>query len=511
MLVDFGLIRFLTKVAEKSPRGLKLVLFKEKNTGNEKMVFIVKTSSEDLDKLALSKMTWQVEQSKASVKVIIVRLLILPDGAKDFFRSETGLLITEQKDYKCLQALYNQKSVEIYFFSYDNEFHSKIELLTTPTMANNVKVLLDKNPFIDESKLIVKSENLSQKDIQDAISGKVKDATLKDKDILEALQKKMPTMSSTSSAPKTKPEEFSKASIKSNDIKTSSSANIFKPEIKQENISKKDNLIKNENITPKEKIKEDNILDVINSIPPTSGLSASDLLNVISGANDVLSTAKEKIREDNILDVINSIPPTSGLSASDLLSSISQDEKIDLKSELSKDDLLKSIGDDKNSDLSILFSQEENEFFEDNTPTINLKMTNTQPNNVLSTLNNEKINNLDNVFDNEANKFFEENAPTILSDIEDKKVIDNSSSNEINADDLLLALMAEPSPIKEQENILLSDLLAQDSPLKSNPYLIKEIENNVKIVKPTGNTTIPPNKNSSINANDLSKTLNNDK
>jgi len=39
MLVDFGLVRFLTKVAEKSPRGLRLVLFKEKNTGNEKMVF----------------------------------------------------------------------------------------------------------------------------------------------------------------------------------------------------------------------------------------------------------------------------------------------------------------------------------------------------------------------------------------------------------------------------------------------------------------------------------------
>ena len=54
MQIDIGEVRFLTKVAQKSPRGLRLLLFKEKSSGNEKLVFIVKTASEDIDKLALS-------------------------------------------------------------------------------------------------------------------------------------------------------------------------------------------------------------------------------------------------------------------------------------------------------------------------------------------------------------------------------------------------------------------------------------------------------------------------
>jgi len=500
MLIDFGLIRFLTKVAEKSPRGLKLVLFKEKNTGNEKMVFIVKTASEDLEKLALSKMTWQVEQNKASPKVIIVRLLILPDGAKDFFRSETGLLITEQKDYKCLQHLYIQKSIEIYFFSYNSEFHSKIELLTTPTMANNVKVLIDRNPFIDESKLIVKSDKLSEKDIQDAILGKVKNTNLKEEDILESLKKKMPTFSPNNiNIPKTKPEEFSKTSIKSNDIKSNKQPNILKPE-------KEEEIVNNQ-------IKEDNILDVISSIPPSKGLSADDLLNVISGKNEILSSAVNQIKEDNVLDVISSIPP-DGLSTKDLLKSLSKEEIIDTTSNLSKYDLVKVLEDSKENDLSTLFSEnKEEDFFEDSAPTINLSSLETNPNVNISNNENKK-EEINNIFNNEEiNKFFEDNAPTVVinkNKNDESKDENKSKTNEINADDLLLALMSEPSPIKEQENLLMSELLSQDSPLKSNPEIVKEIESNVKVVKPLSNT-IPPNKNSSKELNELFKNLNNEK
>jgi len=64
MDLDIGQIRFFTKVAEKAPRGLRLLLFKEKITNNEKLVFIIKTASDEVEKLALSKMTWLLNKVK---------------------------------------------------------------------------------------------------------------------------------------------------------------------------------------------------------------------------------------------------------------------------------------------------------------------------------------------------------------------------------------------------------------------------------------------------------------
>ena len=117
MDIDVGQIRFFTKVVEKAPRGLRLLLFKDKFTNKEKLIFLVKTASEDVEKLALSKMTWIVEKSTINPRVILVKLLILPDGQKDFYKSETGLIITESKDLKSLEALSKQISIEIYFFN----------------------------------------------------------------------------------------------------------------------------------------------------------------------------------------------------------------------------------------------------------------------------------------------------------------------------------------------------------------------------------------------------------
>jgi hypothetical protein len=70
--------------------------------------------------------------------------------------------MNEDKDRRSLQALVNQKSVEIYFFNDENEFNSKIELMTTYNMHTSAQNLLNSNPIIDEGRMIVKSENLSE-------------------------------------------------------------------------------------------------------------------------------------------------------------------------------------------------------------------------------------------------------------------------------------------------------------------------------------------------------------
>jgi len=157
-----------------------------------------------------------IEQSKATPRVVIVRLMILLEDTNDFYKSETGLLMNETKDRSTLMALAKQKSVELYFFTSEPEFHSKVELLTTPNMANSAMKALDANPFVDNSRSLNQSENISEFDIKNAIKDKSK-VHLDSMDLSKSIQNKMPTMSSTGTI-KTKSEEAGKVSIKSNDI-----------------------------------------------------------------------------------------------------------------------------------------------------------------------------------------------------------------------------------------------------------------------------------------------------
>ena len=54
--------------------------------------------------------------------------------------------MNEEKDRNSLGALARQKSIEIFFFNYESEFHSKIELLTTFNMGKTAQAAFDLNP-----------------------------------------------------------------------------------------------------------------------------------------------------------------------------------------------------------------------------------------------------------------------------------------------------------------------------------------------------------------------------
>ncbi|MFN8576857.1 MAG: hypothetical protein U0354_08355 [Candidatus Sericytochromatia bacterium] len=478
MTLEVGEVRFLTRVAEKSPRGLRLLLFKEKSTGNEKLVFIVKTASTDVDKLALSKMTWQVEQSKSAHRVVIVRLIILPEGAEEYFQSETGLIMNEEKDRKSLQALVNQKSVEIYFFTYENEFNSKIELMTTYNMHTAAKNLLEANPIIDEGRMIVKSENLSENDIKNAMAGKIRATPVKDKDLMDSIQKKMPTV--TNSVPKTKPEEFNKTSVKSNDLLNKDD---FDTTISNNNINNTkseltaDDLKKAVSVPPGKITPE----DLLKSLPPNKKLADS----IKSGDLFNSNVDFKSINADDLMKVVNTIPPGK-ITPDELLKSLPPVNSINLSNssisstnDLTTEELLQSLADTISADSNI------------------------KANDLLGTIKvpTEKIdqNNLSEILKADDNGFFDK-TPTVN--------IDNSTK-EMKVDDLLSALMAETSPLKlsvEEEKTLLNDLMSEPTPLKSeeggNSELMKNLESNIKT------TTTAVKKEEGISEDDLLKALN---
>lgn len=486
--MQVGEIRFLTKVAMNSPRGLRLMLFKEKNTGNEKLVFIVKTASEDVDKLALSKMTWQVEQSKSAIRVVIVRLIILPDGANQYFQSETGLLMNDEKDRKTLQALVNQKSVEIYFFNYENEFNSKIELMTTYNMHSTAKALLEANPIIDEGRMIVKSENLSENDIKNAISGKINIKPVQDKDLMDSIQKKMPTVGNTS--PKTKPEEFNKTSIKSGDILTPGSVGNNTSSSERSSGLTVDDLKKAVSVPPGKITPE----DLLRSLPPDKKLGDSirsgELFKNISDKNSI-SNDSSSIKADDLMKVVNSMPPGK-ITSEELLKTIPPNTGLNVMSTnspekgLTSEELLRSLTDTVSIDAAI------------------------KTNKISDTIkNNDSLNQ------NNLSEAMKDDAP-------------ESKTKEKQVDDLMYALMSETSPLKlssEEETALLSDLMSEPTPLKSsegqNSELMKNLETNIKTTAPVNNqsnnqsipnlndtTNLANKSDEGISASDLLKALN---
>lgn len=482
MSMEIGEIRFLTKVAEKSPRGLRLMLFKEKSTGNEKLVFIVKTASSDVDRLALSKMTWQVEQSKSSHRVVIVRMIILPEGADEYFQSEAGLIMNDDKDRRCLQALVNQKSVEIYFFTYENEFNSKIELMTTYNMHKSALALLEANPIIDEGRMIVKSENLSENDIKNAMAGKIKATPVKDKDLMDSIQKKMPTVTNT--APKTKPEEFNKTSIKSSDILTPGSyGNTIPPGNKKGPLNADD--LKRAISIPPGKITPEELLK---SLPPNK-MMADEIKSGKMFSGDLNS-----VKAEDLMKIVDSVPPGK-ITPEELLKSLPPMNTIDLSNtkspekNLTTEELLKSL-----TDISI---PNESKIRADD-----LLSSITHPG--IGGQNKLDHKNLSNTIKaDDAMDFFNTNAP--------KSSQASNETQEMKVDDLMSALMSEESPLKlteEEEKSLMTDLMSEPTPLKSsegtNSELMKNLETNIKTVAPANK------KDDGISADDLLKALNGD-
>lgn len=564
MQLDIGEVRFLTKVAEKSPRGLRLLLFKEKATGKEKLVFVVKTASEDIEKLALSKMTWQIEQSKVAPRVVIVRLLILPEGSNEFFQSETGLIMNEQKDRRSLEALGTQKSIEIYFFTYEAEFHSKIELMTTYNMSLSAKAALEKNPIVDESKLIVKSENFSESDIKNALTGKI-GSGLKDKDLADSIQKKMPTISS--SVPKAKPAEFSKTSIKSNDMVSSGkgSATIPPP-------SKKTGLtpdeLKRATASSASKITSD---DLMRTIPPDSIkkekpvpkkgpapqaqemdelMKAFDVFGGTPITSDELmktippdsikkekpvpkkETAPESQEMDELMkafDIFGS-EPTKALTPEELLKSLNESEPAPSESNLKAEDLLKSLNFSEKGIPSGL--SEGSLKPEDLIDTLEIKPKTSQDSlnkdNLMSVMNSDDSNLpfLDMVptVDISKQKPISEQKDSLILKNEPTRELKFNQTVELKRDELLEALRSEPSPLKltpEKEIELINDLKSEPSPLKEKEGmesdLMKKIDAEIKIVTPVSNTIPPvpktqppppvPEKKEEISEDDLLKAL----
>lgn len=497
MDIDLGLLRFFTKVAQKAPRGLRLLLFKEKYTNEEKLVFIVKTASDEIDKLALSKMTWQVEQSKTTAGVVVVRLIILPDGSDKFFTSETGLIMNEEKDRKNLHHLASQKSIEIFFFNDECEFHSKIELLTTFNMSQSAHKLLEQNPLIDQGKLIVKSDNLSEQDIKSAMTGKIQVDHVSKNDLYDAIQKKMPTVSKVDFKPKTKPEEFTKTSIKSNDVV--GAGDVGKSYVKPIISDKKSDIKSTSTDT---KITAD---DLLKTIPP-------DKLNL----NDYVNPKDTKITPDELLKTI----PPDKLNINSFVNSKpeikKEEQKIDLNNltaddlmgvlgnvsdtKISADDLLKSIPPNTINSSDVFgssFDQTKNKKDDG----LNLKdLTADDLKNVLGGLSKSKIS---------AEDLLKSIPPDVLSvssvsqnkqstslgtdNLKDAFKEDKPSFNDgvkttvIAKDDLLSALISEPTPLKAQEQALLNDLMSEPTPLKAldgnSSNLAKEIESSIKIIE----------------------------
>ncbi len=478
--MEIGEVRFLTKVAEKSPLGLRLMLFKEKSTGNEKLAFIVKTASSEVDKLALSKMTWQVEQSKSAQRVVIVRMIILPEGAKEFFKSEAGLIMNDDKDRRSLQALVNQKSLEIHFFNAENEYNSRIELMTTYNMHKSAEELLNANPVIDEGRMIVKSENLSENDIKNAMAGKIKSTPVKDKDLMDSIQKKMPTVSN--SIPKTKPEEFNKTSIKSQDIITTGNfgtSNTIPPKNKKSELNAED--LKRAISIPPTKITPE---ELMKSIPPSKMMSDSLRFDTQGFFGDL-----NMVKAEDLMKIVDSIPP-SKITPEDLLKSLPPMSRTDIKdTNLTTEELLKSLGNlsissesnIKANDLLTSFNKSENKITSDKLDHNNLA---------------------------EAMSFFDK--PDGYIDKSPTSPISNKTQ-ELQVDDLLSSLMMEESPLKltkEEENSLMSDLMSETTPLKSleggNSDLMKNLEVNIKKVTPSNKKDEVP----SISVDDLFKALN---
>ncbi len=526
MQIDTGEIRFLTKVAEKSPRGLKLVLFKEKTTGNEKLIFIVKTASQEIDKLALSRMTWQIEQSKAALRVVIVRMLILPEGSKEFFKSETGLVMNDDKDRRTLQCLISQKSVNIFFFNFENEFHSKIELLTTYNMHVSAQSIMNANPVIDESKMIVKSENLSENDVKKVMSDKSKIESLKEKDLIESIQKKMPTVSSSSS--KTKLEENTKISVKSNDL---SDTENYKNTISH-NISKKTDInasdLKKSPSFPSGKITAE---DLMRSIPPDK-MNLSDILS--STKNQPFMGDLNLVKAEDLLKVVDSMPPNK-ITAEDLMKSIppikiKEDSKYtnDIDSvnleellklsnsippgKITPDQLLRSIPPSvikKPSEESNILTTEEllssltSTISNDNKVKVEdlLRSTNSGGSNLL-----DQHNLADIIRNSDTQGFFDQAKTNKVSNL----------TQEMSKDDLLSSLMSQESPLKlsaEEEKSLLTDLMSEPTPLKSSDGqsdLAKDMDVNIRNITPNSGSTQKKEENISISADDLLKALNGD-
>jgi hypothetical protein len=491
MQLDIGEVRFLTKVAQKSPRGLRLLLFKEKSTGKEKLVFIVKTASEDIDKLALSKMTWQVEQSKHAPRIVIVRLLILPEGSNEFFQSETGLLMNEEKDRNSLGALARQKSIEIFFFNYEAEFHSKIELLTTYNMGMTANALLELNPMIDEGKLIVKSENLSENDIKNAITGKVKDAKLKDKDLMDSIQKKMPVVSS--SIPKAKPEEITKTSIKSNDMAVSGSygtPTAKKPEKKEINADD----LKKVNPSPAKLTPE----DLMKSIPPGK-IPASEV------AKQAPPPVKKE-EEDVFAALLNSQPAAgkSSLSTEDLLKfvDVKNDEPAaaSLPSTLTSEELLKSLSENQATsdsldsvDLFQSLSYGQNTISVDaGLSADDLFKSISSPGEEGDEISGLDKNNLLDIFKDSEEVYFIDNTPT--------SELVGAMTQELKRDELLEALMSEPTPLKVEEEE------AKNTPPPPPTKQQEEVKSSVSITTPMDEDKKEDT--SAISEEDLLKILN---
>ena len=485
--METGEIRFFTKVAQKSPRGLKLLLFKEKSTNKEKLIFIVKTASSEVDKLALSKMTWQVDQSKAAARVVIVRMLILPEGSKEFFRSETGLLMNDEKDRRSLEALVHQKSVEIHFFNDENDYNSKIELITTLNMRKSAEMLLNANPIIDEGRMIVKSENLSENDIKNAMAGNIKSAPVKDKDLIDSIQKKMPTV--TDSSPRTKPEEFNKTSIKSNDVLNPGHFGTTIPP---------------NNKTNKSELNADDLKKAI-SVPPGK-LTSEDLLKSIPPNSFFLNNTKETpkpfsgdlntVKAEDLMKIVDSIPPGQ-ITSEDLLKSLPPMPKIDTTNvknnkDLTTEELLKSL--------------EDMPFFNE-LKVSDLRKSLNHPGSEPDPLNELNHGNLSEAMKNTFDRPDGYVAPS--EPVKPAPV--NNQTQELKVDDLLSSLMSEDTPLKlskEEENSLMSDLMSEATPLKSsegsNSALMNSLEVNIKTVAPTNKKEEHP----SISVDDLFKALN---
>lgn len=492
--MEIGEIRFLTKVAEKSPLGLRLMLFKEKSSGSEKLAFIVKTASSEVDKLALSKMTWQVEQSKSAQRVVIVRMIILPEGAKEFFKSEAGLIMNDDKDRRSLESLVNQKSVEIHFFNAENEYNSRIELMTTYNMHKVAEDLLNANPIIDEGRMIIKSENLSENDIKNAMAGKIKSSPVQDKDLMDSIQKKMPA--TTNSAPKTKPEEFNKTSIRSNDIITPGSygtASSIPPKNKKTELNADD--LKKAISIPPTKITSDELLK---SIPPNKIMADSIRFDTQGFFGDL-----NTVKAEDLMKIVDSIPPGK-ITPEDLLKSLPPMNSINISNVKSNDnltteELLKSLGDYSISAES------------------NIKV-----NDLLGSIKDQGSNKNKDSGKLDHNNLAEAMLVFDKPDgyVEPKTVIPEVDKNtkEMKVDDLLSSLMLEDSPLKltkEEENSLMSDLMSEATPLKSseggNSDLMKDLEVNIKEVNVK--TVAPSNRKdeiSSISVDDLFKALNGD-
>jgi len=462
--VIIGEVRFFTKVIQNSPSGLRLLLFKEKATGNEKLVFLVKTASELIDKLPLSKMTWQLEQSKAALRVVIVRLLILPDDSDNFFKTETGLIMNDAKDRRSLESLETQNSVEIYFFNMENEFNSKIELLTTFNMKQSVKRMLDANPEIDEGKMIVKSENLSEYDIKKTMNEKFKGKKLRTDDLMDSIQKKMPTVSS-SGILKTKPEEHGKASIKTNDVLSDDNFGVVSKTPPKQPVSQR--------ITPE---------DLMRTIPPknkannTYSVSFDDLLKTIPPG-----------KLDNQYETRTNLSNTTKLTPEDLLKSISPES-----SKLRSEDLMKTISSEKqNSSSSSEIS------FDD----------------LFKTIPPEQIkieDVLNKNFNIKANLKPEDLLKSISSDLKKLNTENNNKKeSSITMEDLLKSVPPDQVKLEDLLKVPDSSITMQLKP----EDLLKTISPNLKTLTPEDLLkTIPPEQSkigsiTRINAEDLLKTL----